>query len=98
MISEVTARHYGFVILPSDIRIKSANNAVTAVVGTTDLVTVDIQGHSCQLTLVVLDHDDHEVLLGLDWFMATGASFASQNPYVTISRYCRTLALTSTVR
>jgi len=74
MISEVTARHYGFVILPSDIRIKSANNAVTAVVGTTDLVTVDIQGHSCQLTLVVLDHDDHEVLLGLDWFMATGAS------------------------
>jgi hypothetical protein len=74
MISEVTARHYGFSILPSDIRIKSANNAVTAVVGTTDLVTVDIQGHSCQLTLVVLDHDDHEVLLGLDWFMATGAS------------------------
>ena len=22
----------------------------------------------------MLDHDDHEVLLGLDWFMATGAS------------------------
>jgi hypothetical protein len=26
MISEVTARHYGLRILPSDIRIKSANN------------------------------------------------------------------------
>jgi hypothetical protein len=74
MISEVTARHYGFSILPSDIRIKSANNTVTDLVGTTDLVTVDIQGHSCQQTLVVLNHDDHEVLLGLDWFMATGAS------------------------
>jgi len=74
MISEVTARHYGFTILPSDVRIKSTNNAVTAVIGTTDMVTVDIQGHSCQLTLVVLEHDDHEVLLGLDWFMATGAS------------------------
>ncbi len=74
MISEVTARHYGFSILPSNKCIKSANNTVTAVVGTTDLVTVDIQGHSCQQTFVVLDHDDHEVLLGLDWFMATGAS------------------------
>jgi hypothetical protein len=74
MISEVTARHYGFTILPSDVRIKSTNNAVTAVIGTTDMVTVDIQGHSCHLTLVVLKHDDHDVLLGLDWFMATGAS------------------------
>ena len=74
MISVVTARQYGFSILPSDIRIKSANNAVTSVVGTTDLVTVNIQGHTCQLTLVVFDHDDHEVLLGLDWSMATGTS------------------------
>jgi hypothetical protein len=74
MISENTARYYGFSVLPSDTRIKSANNTVTAVVGTTDMVTVDIQGHSCQLTLVVLDHDDHENFLGLDWFMATGAS------------------------
>jgi hypothetical protein len=62
MISENTARFYGFSVLPSDIRIKSANNAVTAVVGTSAIVTVDIQGHSCKLTLVVLDHDDHEIL------------------------------------
>jgi len=62
MISENTARFYGFSVLPSDIRIKSANNAVTAVVGTSAIVTVDIQGHSCKLTLVILDHDDHEIL------------------------------------
>jgi hypothetical protein len=74
MISEVTARHYDFRILPFDIRIISANNAVTAIVGTIDMVTVDIQGHSCQLTLVVLDHNDHDFFLGLPWFMATGAS------------------------
>ena len=74
MMSEATALKHGFEIMQSDIHIKSANNAVTAVVGSTDLVTIDIHGHSCQLKLVILDHDDHEVLLGLDWFMATGAS------------------------
>jgi hypothetical protein len=61
MISEVTARHYDFSILPSGRLIKSSNNAVTVVIGTNHMVTVDIKGHSCQLTFVVLDHDDHEV-------------------------------------
>jgi hypothetical protein len=70
MISENTARYDGLSVLPSDIRIKSANNAVTAVMGITDMGNVD----SCQLILVVLDHDDHEILLAPDWFMATGAS------------------------
>ena len=64
MMSESTAHHYKFPIHPSDIQIKSANNAVTSVVGVTDSLLIDIQGHSCQVTFIVLHHDDHEILLG----------------------------------
>ena len=61
-------------IMESLIHIKSASNAITAVRGITPNITIDINGHTCQLKLLVLDHDDHEVLLGLDWFNITGAS------------------------
>ena len=60
--------------MPSEIKIKSANNAVTPVVGVTEALSVDIQGHTCPIIMVIMEHDDHEVLLGLDWFMVTGAS------------------------
>ena len=60
-------------ILPSEVRVKAANNMVTKVVGITRVVKVEIQGHTCDLELLVLNHDDHDVLLGLDWFGITGA-------------------------
>ena len=72
MMTESTAHQYG--ILPSDIQIKSANNAVTSVVGITERLKIDIHGRSCQLSFVILKHDDHELLLGIDWFKLTGAS------------------------
>ena len=74
MMTVSTARQHGFAIFPSDITIKSANNAVTTVVGVTDELRIDIHGHSCSISFIVLDHDDHELLLGLDWFRLTGAS------------------------
>jgi hypothetical protein len=62
MMTVSTARQHGFAIFPSDITIKSANNAVTPVVGVTDELQIDIQGHSCSISFIVLDHDDHELL------------------------------------
>jgi hypothetical protein len=57
----------------SDIQLKAANNDVSPVLGITDHVEIDIDGHTCKLQLLVTDHEDHEVLLGLDWFRETGA-------------------------
>jgi hypothetical protein len=59
MMPESTAHHYKVPIHPSDMQIKSANNAVTSVVGVTDSLLIDIQGHSCQVTFIVLHHDDY---------------------------------------
>jgi hypothetical protein len=74
MMTLDVANRYIFTILPSDIQIKSANNAVTAVGGVTEALTIDINGHTCQISFIVLEHYDHEILLGLDWFRLTGAS------------------------
>ena len=68
------AEAHNLPILESSIQIKSANNAITSVRGVTPSIPININGHTCALRLLVLDHDDHEVLLGLDWFNTTGAS------------------------
>jgi hypothetical protein len=54
--------------------VKTADNTVSEVIGVTELMTVEIQGHICKLRYLVMDHEDQEVLLGLDWFIATGAA------------------------
>ena len=58
----------------SDTKIKTASNQIIPILGMTENLTVDVHGHSCHLSFAILEHDDHEGLLGLDWFRATGAS------------------------
>ncbi|RNA12566.1 hypothetical protein BpHYR1_015521, partial [Brachionus plicatilis] len=50
-------------IFPSSSKIKTADNTISMVVGKTEKIKLDIQ-----------DHEDNDGLLGLDWFMQTGAS------------------------
>jgi hypothetical protein len=69
------ARKHSFVINESNTKIKSATSVVENVVGITEAVKVDVQGHSCVLELYVINQEDHDLLLGLDWFVATGAQF-----------------------
>jgi hypothetical protein len=73
IMSHSAATKYNFNILPSNVQVKVADNMVVDVVGVTDPVTIEVQGHSCTLELFIMEHDDHEVLLGLNWFIATGA-------------------------
>ncbi len=76
---------------PSEVKVKLADNATTNVVGKTDELLVEINGHICYISFLVLEHDDHDSLLGLDWFSATGAGlypamkllrFPGQNVYL----------------
>ncbi|CAF0967703.1 unnamed protein product [Brachionus calyciflorus] len=58
----------------SRIKIKTANNSISKVDRKTDSLKVDIDGHVCDLEFLLIDHEDNDGLLGLDWFMRTGAS------------------------
>jgi len=73
-VSSRTAERLELDVLPSDVMVKVANNSITNVKGKTKALNVDISGHTCMLEFVVMDHDDHEALLGLDWFGLCGAS------------------------
>lgn len=59
--------------MPSDLKIKTANNAISEVTGITSELSVEVNGHVCNLLFVVLERDDHEALPGLNWFLLTGA-------------------------
>ncbi len=43
------------------------------IAGVTDPLVVEIKGHTCNVEMMAIDHEDHDVLLGLDWFEITGA-------------------------
>ena len=60
-------------VTPSDVQIRSANNSIDEVKGVTPLLTINVAHHLCQLKLLVFDLGDIDVLLGLNWFRATGA-------------------------
>ncbi|CAF1153123.1 unnamed protein product, partial [Brachionus calyciflorus] len=67
-------KKYGLNLNDSRIKIKTANNSISKVDGKTDSLKVDIDGHVCDLEFLVIDHEDNDGLLGLDWFKRTGAS------------------------
>jgi hypothetical protein len=56
-----------------DYQIKTADNVVKTVIGITDRVKINIAGQECELELIIIEHKDHDVLLGLDWFEKSGA-------------------------
>ena len=73
VLSHKIAKIHKFKILESNIKVKVADNEIVQVIGITEPVRIDVHGHTCILEMYVLEHDDHDALLGLSWFMATGA-------------------------
>jgi hypothetical protein len=73
VMSSRAAKKHNFNIIDANVRVKVANNEVTQAVGVTEKCVVNVHNHTCEIKFIVMDHDDHDVLLGLDWFMATGA-------------------------
>ncbi|RNA31453.1 hypothetical protein BpHYR1_010622 [Brachionus plicatilis] len=78
----------------SDIRIKTADNNIVKVNDKTEALKLNIEGHVCEIEFLVIDHEDSDGLLGLDWFMSTRASlnpsesglkFPSEGVYLEVS-------------
>ena len=68
-----TAKKCGFKINKSSLQVKLANSQIMDIEGRTDLLPLTIQGYVTNLEFLIMDHDDHDILLGLDWFELTGA-------------------------
>ncbi|RNA19644.1 hypothetical protein BpHYR1_050083 [Brachionus plicatilis] len=74
IISSKTVDNFGLRILPSSSKIKTADNTISMVVGKTEKIKLDIHGHVCFMEVLIIDHEDNDGLLGLDWFIKIGAS------------------------
>ena len=57
-----------FRIIPSKAEVRLADDRVVKIFGKTEKLSVEIRGHRCSLSFMILDHKDYDVLLGLDFF------------------------------
>ena len=73
ILSARVVKDIGIKVYPCITQVKTATNQVSNVIGMSDPLLVDIQGHACEICFLILDMEDHDVLLGLDWFEETGA-------------------------
>jgi len=60
----------------SGTKVKTADNNITHVEGITEPIRINVHGHVVFMQFLVMEHEDHDVLLGLDWFRKTGASIS----------------------
>ena len=72
-LSHQTALKHGIPILPSKQKIKVADDLIRDVIGETEELSIEIQGHVCKEIFLVINHSDHDALLGMPWFIQTGA-------------------------
>ena len=71
---KTTLRH-NIRILPSPLKYKGPDGIEKPVIGETKKLTVNVQGSSVEISFIIIDHSDHDILLGLDWFSATDVGF-----------------------
>ena len=79
IMSHKAAIKHNLVILKSDKLFKTADGVVRSVIGKTKNLKVNVQGSHAFISFIVIEHNDHDVLLGLDWFNQTGAGFYPGN-------------------
>ena len=71
MVSTHVAYKYKLPVRESDAKIETVVQN-SSVVGITDKLLIDINGHSCYMKFYVLDNK-YDVILGVNWFQAVGA-------------------------
>ncbi|CAF1063190.1 unnamed protein product [Brachionus calyciflorus] len=66
-------------LFEATLKTKTANGSVSYISGVTKPLEIDISGNKCLIEFLVFDHDDHDVLFGLDWSIKMGCGiFPSQ--------------------
>lgn len=74
VLSYRVIRELGIDVVQSSKKIKSVNNQVTDVVGETENVEIDIENYKTVMSFIVIDLEDYDILLGLDWLRSERVS------------------------
>lgn len=73
IISTLAARKYGFRFRPYAAKIRVGDDREVPVEGITDLTIVKIRNTNCLLKLLVFENNHFDAILGMDFFVETGA-------------------------
>ncbi|CAF0929270.1 unnamed protein product [Brachionus calyciflorus] len=65
---------FNFKINPTNIQVKVADNTINDAIGETDTLRICIGNSIIYQKILIIDLDDNDVLLGLDWFLKSGAT------------------------
>ena len=84
VLSKNIIRKLDLIEEPSDLEIKGVIGNTSKVLSMVKKVEINIQGYTCILDFVVLDHDSHDILLGIDWFKLSRAGLY---PYLNLLRF-----------
>ena len=74
--------------LKSNVRMKLANNSIGSPIGETEPLDVGIETIKCPIIFLIVEHNEIDALLGMDFFEKTGGIIAPgvENPYITLGR------------
>ena len=75
IISAKVAKENNFQIRDSDVKIKVATNEKVKVIGITESICIEIKEQKCTKEMYVIELDDDEMLLGLDYLIEMEAQF-----------------------
>ena len=79
IMNHMTAVRYNIEIHKCNNKVKTATGSVTHASGITKPIEIKLGNSDCMIEFIVFDHEDHDVLLGLDWFEKTNSGiFPSQ--------------------
>ena len=79
IMSKRTALTHGITVYESDTQIKTDDERVSKAYGVTDKLQIDIEGNIAYMKFVVIDHKEHDILAGIDWFVLTKATICPAN-------------------
>lgn len=73
IISTYAAKKYGFRFRPCSVKMRVADDREVPVEGITDLTIIKIRNTECLLKLLVFENNHFDAILGMDFFVETGA-------------------------
>ncbi|CAF0869461.1 unnamed protein product [Brachionus calyciflorus] len=72
-------RKFNFKINPTNIQVKVLDNTINNAIGETDTQIICFVNSIIYQKFLIMDLDDNDVLLGLDWFLKSGATLTPVN-------------------
>ena len=84
-MSARTAERNKIKIVQTDIKIKTASDEIVEPIGQTEYLNVEIGNVSVKISFVVMEHENHPILLEMDWFNESSATIKPSDNHITFN-------------